>query len=127
MFNETTLVHCLKEYGWIIPSYTLAANANDITVCRIVVRETFTHNIASILLEDIRLVLVRLADDHGHHDLVVSLKAARDDKHRHRRSTQHAEKVAKSIQSNKEASGNRVDTDNSKKKKNGHHTVHTIC
>jgi glutamate decarboxylase len=126
-FNETTLVHCLKEYGWIIPSYTLAANANDITVCRIVVRETFTHNIASILLEDIRLVLVRLADDHGHHDLVVSLKAARDDKHRHRRSTQHAEKVAKSIQSNKEASGNRVDTDNSKKKKNGHHTVHTIC
>jgi glutamate decarboxylase len=130
-FNETTLVHWLKERGWIVPAYTLAANANDITVCRIVVRETFTRNIASILLEDIRLVLVGLADHHGHQDLVVSLKAARDNKHQHRRSKQHGEQVARSIQANKETAGNHVDNDkvknNSKEKKNGHHTVHTIC
>ena len=96
-FNETTLVHWLQERGWIIPAYTLGANANDITVCRIVVRETFARNIASILLEDIRLVLIRLADHHGHQDLVESLKTARNTKHHHRRSHQHGQTVAKDI------------------------------
>jgi glutamate decarboxylase len=124
-FNETTLVHWLKERGWIVPAYTLAANANDITVCRIVVRETFTRNFASILLEDIRLVLISLADHHGHQDLVESLKAAHDDKHQHRRSNRHGELVAKNIQSNQKASGNRGNTE--KVEKGRHYTVHIIC
>ncbi|CAF4692268.1 unnamed protein product, partial [Rotaria sp. Silwood1] len=101
-FKETNIVEHLKEYGWIVPVYTMAANANDITVCRIVVRETFTRNIASILLEDIRLVMVRLANEHDHQDLLDSLNAARDDKHQHRRSKQHRDKVAIYIESNKQ-------------------------
>jgi glutamate decarboxylase len=130
-FNETTLVHWLRERSWIIPAYTLAANANDITVCRIVVRETFTRNIASILLEDIRLVLISLADHHGHQDLVESLKAARDDTHQHRRSNRHGQRVANFIQSNHEASTTHDDPEQVKKsgtkKKSGHHTMHVIC
>jgi glutamate decarboxylase len=130
-FNETILVHCLRERDWIIPAYTLAANADDITVCRIVVRETFTRNIASILLEDIRLALISLADNHGHEDLVESLKAARDDTYQHRRSRQHGERVAKSIQLNKGAGRNHGDTEDveqrHQKKKSGHRTVHIIC
>lgn len=122
-FNETTLVHWLQERGWIIPAYTLAANANDITVCRIVVRETFTRNIASILLEDIRLVLIRLANHHGHQDLVESLKTARNTKHHHRRSYQHGLMVAKELLLNKQTSGTQSDT----KKNKEHHTVHIIC
>jgi glutamate decarboxylase len=125
-FNETTFVRCLKECGWIVPAYTLAANASDITVCRVVVRETFTRNIASILLEDIRLVLIRLADEHGHQDLVASLKAARNGKHQHRRSKQHEQKVSISTQSNKETVGNHSEK-NGKGNKKVHHTVHTIC
>ncbi|CAF1211345.1 unnamed protein product [Didymodactylos carnosus] len=130
-FNETTFVHWLRERGWIVPVYTLAANASDITVCRIVVRENFTRNIASMLLEDIRLVLVALADHHGHQDLVASLKAARDDQHQHRRSKQHAERVAQMIQSNQEVGGNHGDVKKAdktgKEKKDKHRTVHTIC
>jgi glutamate decarboxylase len=124
-FNETTLVHWLKERAWIVPAYQLAANASDITVCRIVVRETFTRNFASILLEDIRLVLLGLADHHGHQDLVKSLKAAHDEQHEHRRSKQHRERIMKSIQANKKDGGNHGDTE--KVEKNRHHTVHIIC
>ncbi|KAG4077305.1 hypothetical protein HA402_009934 [Bradysia odoriphaga] len=123
-FNEKALVQSLRERGWIIPVYSLAANASNITVCRIVVRETFTSNTASLLLEDIRLVLIRLADQHGHQDLVETLKAARNDAHQHRRSQQHGERVAENIQSNKEA----TESSGAKKfKKNEHHTGHTIC
>jgi len=71
--------------GWIVPAYTLATNANTITVCQIVVRETFTRNTASMLLEDIRGVLISLVHHYGHNDLFDSLKAARDDIHHHRR------------------------------------------
>ncbi len=124
-FNENTLAHSLRERGWIIPVYKLAANASAITVCRIVVRETFSYNTASILLEDIRLVLICLADQHGHQDLVVSLKAARDDAHQHRRSQQHGEMVAKNIQSNKDAKKNHSGA--KKSKTNEQHTVHAIC
>ena len=127
-FNETTFAHSLKERGWIVPAYTLAANANDITVCRVVVRETFARNFVSLLIEDIRLVLINLADYHGHHDLVESLKAAKDDKHHHRRSKRHENKVATNIQSNNntgENHGEAVKTDRSGKIK--HRTVHTIC
>lgn len=124
-FDEKILVQSLRERGWIIPAYRLAANASDITVCRIVVRETFTRNTASLLLEDIRLVLIRLADHHGHQDLVGSLKAARDDAHQHRRSKQHGEGVANNIQSNKEA--RRSHGGAKKIKKNEHPTVHVIC
>lgn len=124
-FNETDFVHSLRERGWIIPAYKLAANASDITVCRIVVRETFTRNTASILVEDIRLVLINLADYHGNHDLVESLKEARDNAHEHRRSKRHGEKVSQNIQSNQEA---RRDNGNAKKvKKNVQHSVHAIC
>ncbi|CAF3767081.1 unnamed protein product [Adineta steineri] len=114
------------QCGWIIRAYTLAANANDITVCRIVVRETFTRNIASILIEDIRLTLLRLTDEHGHEDLVNSLKAAHNSKHHHRRSTQHRQKIDIRVRSNKYITGNQ--NGNSKvKKKHKHPTVHTIC
>jgi glutamate decarboxylase len=130
-FNETTFVHWLREQSWIIPAYTLAANADDITVCRIVVRETFTRNIALILLEDIRLVLISLADHHGHQDLVESLKAARNDTHQHRRSNRHGRRVANFIQSNHETSTNHHDSEQAKKngkgKQNVYHTMHVIC
>jgi glutamate/tyrosine decarboxylase-like PLP-dependent enzyme len=130
-FNEIIIVQRLKECGWIVPAYTLAANASDITVCRIVVRETFTRNMASILLEDIRLVMIRLADEHGHQDLLVSLKAAVDGQYQHRRSKQHGEKVAKDIQSKKAVNEHHIDAEkidkNNKEKKKKHHTVHTVC
>lgn len=121
-FNETELVHTLRERGWIIPTYKLAANASNVTVCRIVVRETFTRNTASILIEDIRLVMIRLATYHGHHDLVESLKAARDDSHQHRRS-KRSEKVVKNVQSNQESRSDNGEGNAKKIKKNEQHAI----
>jgi glutamate decarboxylase len=130
-FNETTLVHWLRERGWIIPAYTLAANANDITVCRVVVRETFTRNIASILLEDIRLVLISLANHHGHPDLVESLKDACDHMNQHRRSKNHSQRVENCIQSSQGTATDHGDPEhvkkNGKEKKSNHPMVHIIC
>lgn len=74
-FDEIILVLRLKERGWIIPAYTLAANATDITVCRIVIRETFTHNFVSLLLDDIRHVLINLAQQYGHDDVLEYLQS----------------------------------------------------
>ena len=44
----------LKGRGWIVPAYTLAPNAEHISVLRIVVREGLSEDMASMLLEDIK-------------------------------------------------------------------------
>lgn len=45
-FNEYQLSDILREYGWIVPAYTLPKNANNICVLRVVVKETFTNDMA---------------------------------------------------------------------------------
>ena len=44
----------LRERGWIVPAYTMAPNAQDIAVLRVVVREGFSRDMADMLLADIR-------------------------------------------------------------------------
>lgn len=43
----------LRERGWIVPAYTLAPNASDQVVLRIVVREGLSMDMAELLVEDI--------------------------------------------------------------------------
>jgi len=47
----------LRKYGWMIPAYPLPAKANKIYCIRIVVKETFTHDLANNLVKDIKKVL----------------------------------------------------------------------
>ncbi|MDA8101960.1 MAG: glutamate decarboxylase [Nitrospiraceae bacterium] len=54
----------LRERGWIVPAYTLAPNASEIAVLRIVVREGLGRDVAETLLSDIRAAIERL--DAGH-------------------------------------------------------------
>ena len=42
----------LRQYGWQVPAYTMPANAEDVAVLRVVVREGFSADMASKLLED---------------------------------------------------------------------------
>ena len=44
----------LRERGWQVPAYTMPANAEDVAVLRIVVREGFSRDLADMLLEDLR-------------------------------------------------------------------------
>lgn len=50
----------LRERGWIIPAYTMAPNAQDIAVLRVVVREGFSRDMADMLLADIHRSLAWL-------------------------------------------------------------------
>ena len=47
----------LRERGWQVPAYTFPADRTDLAVLRIVVRNGFTHDLADLLLTDLRRVL----------------------------------------------------------------------
>jgi glutamate decarboxylase len=44
----------LRERGWLVPAYTFPENREDLAVLRIVVRNGFGHDLADLLLDDIR-------------------------------------------------------------------------
>ena len=50
----------LREHGWLVPAYTFPANRTDLAVLRVVVRNGFSHDLADMLLDDLRGVLPRL-------------------------------------------------------------------
>ncbi len=52
----------LREQGWLVPAYTFPKNREDIAALRIVVRNGFTHDLADLLLDDLRRVLDRLRE-----------------------------------------------------------------
>lgn len=55
------LASLLRERGWIVPAYTLPANAQDIRVLRMVVKENLSRDLIDILAEDIREGVARLS------------------------------------------------------------------
>jgi len=50
----------LRERGWLVPAYTFPANRTDLSVLRIVVRNGFSHDLADLLLDDLRRLLPEL-------------------------------------------------------------------
>ena len=50
----------LREQGWLVPAYTFPAHREDLAVLRIVVRNGFSHDLADLLVEALRLALPRL-------------------------------------------------------------------
>ncbi len=44
----------LRDRGWQVPAYRMPANRQDLVVQRVVVRNGFTHDLAEMLLRDIR-------------------------------------------------------------------------
>jgi glutamate decarboxylase len=53
-FTLFDFVERLRDRGWLIPAYSLPKNCEDVVVARIVVREGFSHDMAEMLLEDMR-------------------------------------------------------------------------
>nr|WP_245775877.1 glutamate decarboxylase [Saccharopolyspora flava] len=47
----------LRASGWLVPAYTFPANRTDLAVLRIVVRNGFSHDLADLLLDDLRRAL----------------------------------------------------------------------
>ncbi|KAI4340270.1 hypothetical protein MLD38_025124 [Melastoma candidum] len=50
----------LRRFGWIVPAYTMPADAQHITVLRVVVREDFSRTLAERLVMDISKVIHEL-------------------------------------------------------------------
>jgi glutamate decarboxylase len=44
----------LRERGWLVPAYTFPENRTDLAVLRVVCRNGFSHDLADLLLEDLR-------------------------------------------------------------------------
>jgi len=49
--------HVLRTRGWLMPAYTFPKNRTDLAVLRIVVRRGFTHDLADMLIADIKRIL----------------------------------------------------------------------
>jgi glutamate decarboxylase len=50
----------LRGAGWLVPAYTFPADRTDLAVLRIVVRNGFSHDLADLLLADLRRVVGQL-------------------------------------------------------------------
>ncbi len=48
------LSHMLRERGWQVPAYPLPASLQDITIMRVVVRNSFSMDMAQLFLDDLR-------------------------------------------------------------------------
>ncbi|QDU33378.1 Glutamate decarboxylase [Poriferisphaera corsica] len=59
-FSVYDISQKLRERGWIVPAYTLAPNASDITVLRIVVKESMSLDMAENLINDLNSAIQAL-------------------------------------------------------------------
>jgi glutamate decarboxylase len=59
-FTVFDVSNALRERGWQVPAYTFPKNREDLAALRVVVRRGFTHDMADLLLADLKRQLPRL-------------------------------------------------------------------
>jgi glutamate decarboxylase len=59
-FTVFDVSNALRERGWQVPAYTFPKNREDLAALRVVVRRGFTHDLADLLVNDLRRQLPRL-------------------------------------------------------------------
>ncbi len=52
--------NALRERGWQLPAYTFPKNREDLAVLRVVIRRGFTHDLADLLISDLKRQLPHL-------------------------------------------------------------------
>jgi glutamate decarboxylase len=57
IFSLFDFAEKLRARGWLVPAYTLPADRDDLAVQRIIVRHGFSHDMADMLLLDMRRAL----------------------------------------------------------------------
>src|SRR6266513_5252095 len=53
-FTVFDVSNALRERGWQVPAYTFPKNREDLAALRVVVRRGFSHDLAGLLVEDLR-------------------------------------------------------------------------
>jgi glutamate decarboxylase len=59
-FTVFDVSNAMRERGWQVPAYTFPKNREDLAALRVVVRRGFTHDMADMLLADLKRQLPRL-------------------------------------------------------------------
>ncbi|XP_004515245.1 glutamate decarboxylase-like [Cicer arietinum] len=85
----------LRKYGWIVPAYTMPADAQHIAVLRVVIREDFSCSLAERLVSDIDKVVKHLDTLPS----TVSIKSA----HVTASTSEDSEKVKKDVKESHDA------------------------
>jgi glutamate decarboxylase len=59
-FTVFDVSNAMRERGWQVPAYTFPKNREDLAALRIVIRRGFTHDLADLLVADLKRQLPRL-------------------------------------------------------------------
>lgn len=59
-FSVFDVSAALRERGWLLPAYTFPKNRDDIVALRVVVKRGFSHDMADLLVEDLKRQLPAL-------------------------------------------------------------------
>ncbi len=59
-FSVFDVSNAMRERGWQLPAYTFPKNREDLAALRVVVRLGFTHDLADLLVADLKRQLPRL-------------------------------------------------------------------
>lgn len=59
-YDEYQIADGLRRYGWTVPAYTMAPDAQNVTLLRVVVREDFSRSLADRLVTDLKRTLATL-------------------------------------------------------------------
>ena len=64
-YNVFDVARRLRERGWLVPAYTFPENRQDLSVLRVVVRNGFSSDLATLFLEDLGRLLPELNRQSG--------------------------------------------------------------
>ncbi len=59
-FTVFDVSNAMRERGWLLPAYTFPKNREDLAALRVVVRRGFSHDLADLLIKDLKRQLPRL-------------------------------------------------------------------
>lgn len=59
-YDEFQIADGLRRYGWTVPAYTMAPDAQSVTLLRVVVREDFSRSLADRFMGDLKRTLATL-------------------------------------------------------------------
>ena len=74
-FSVFDISENLRRFSWIVPAYTMPADAEHVAVLRVVIREDFSRSLSERLVSDIRKILHEL-DARATHAVRVSTATA---------------------------------------------------
>jgi glutamate decarboxylase len=63
-YNAADLVQTLAQKGWIIPAFSMPPDAQGVNAMRMNVKETFSRDMADILIEDMKKAIAKLEATH---------------------------------------------------------------